>query len=191
VPVTVLDPTTALIVVDLQAGLAALPTVHPFDGIVANTAALADAFRAKDLPVVLVNVAGAAPGRTERGDDARDLPDGFTDLLPALNQQPSDKTVTKYTWGAFHNTDLADHLAELGVTQVIITGVATSFGVESTARQTHEHGYHVTLVTDAMTDINPAAHDNSTSHVFPALGETSTTAEILTLLRLRDHEALL
>ncbi|MET7728677.1 cysteine hydrolase family protein [Streptomyces mirabilis] len=160
---------------DLQAGLTDLPTVHPLGDIVANTAALADAFRTKGLPVVLVGVAGTAPGRTERGDAARDLPDGFTDLLPALNQQSSDKTVTKYTWGAFHNTDLADHLDGLGVTQVIITGVATSFGVESTARQAHEHGYHVTLVTDAMTDINLAAHDNSTRHVFPALGETGTT----------------
>ncbi|WP_079172994.1 cysteine hydrolase family protein [Streptomyces monashensis] len=139
-PVTVLDPTTALIVVDLQAGLTGLPTVHPLGDIVANTAALADAFRAKGLPVVLVNVAGTAPGRTEQGDDARDLPDGFTDLLPALNQQSGDKTVTTYTWGAFHSTDLADHLDGLGVTQVLIAGVATSFGVEPTARQAHEHG---------------------------------------------------
>jgi nicotinamidase-related amidase len=182
VPVTVLDPTTALIVVDLQAGLTGLPTVHPLGDIVANAAALADAFRAKGLPVVLVNVAGTAPGRTERGDHARDLPDGFTDLLPALNRQSGDKTVTNYTWGAFHNTDLAEHLDGLGVTQVVIAGVATSFGVESTARQAHEHGYHVTLVTDAITDINLAAHDNSTRHVFPALGETGTTAEILALL---------
>lgn len=188
-PVTVLDPTTALIVVDLQAGLTGLPTVHPLGDIVANTAALADAFRAEGLPVVLVNVAGTAPGRTERGDGARDLPDGFTDLLPALDQQSGDKTVTKYTWGAFHNTDLADHLDKLGVTQVVITGVATSFGVESTARQAHEHGYHVTLVTDAMTDIDLAAHDNSTRHVFPALGETGATAEILALLCPMDHEA--
>jgi nicotinamidase-related amidase len=182
VPVTTLDPNTALIVVDLQAGLAGLPTAHPFDDVVANSARLADAFRAKNLPVVLVNVTGGAPGRTEQGGGGREFPDGWADLLPQLNQQPSDKTVTKLTWGAFHQTDLADHLAELGVTQVVITGVATSIGVESTARQAYEHGFHVTLATDAMTDLNPAAHDNTVTHIFPKLGETGGTGDILALL---------
>jgi nicotinamidase-related amidase len=181
-PVTALDPTTALIVVDLQAGIAGLPTVHPFDEVVGNAAALAAAFRAKGLPVVLVNVAGGPSGRTEQGGGAQELPDGWADLLPELNQQPGDKTVTKYTWGAFHNTDLAAHLADLGVTQVVIGGVATSIGVESTARQAHEHGFHVSLVTDAMTDLNPAAHDNTISNIFPMLGETGTTGDILTFL---------
>jgi nicotinamidase-related amidase len=181
-PVTALDPTTALIVVDLQAGLAGLPTIHPFDEVVGNAATLAAAFRAQGLPVVLVNVAGGPSGRTEQGMGGHELRDGWADLLPQLNQQPGDKTVTKYTWGAFHNTDLAAHLTELGVTQVVIGGVATSIGVESTARQAHEHGFHVTLVTDAMTDLNPAAHDNTISNIFPMLGETGTTRDILTFL---------
>jgi nicotinamidase-related amidase len=181
-PVTALDPTTALIVVDLQAGIAGLPTVHPFDEVVGNAATLAAAFRAKGLPVVLVNVAGGPSGRTEQGGGAHEFPDGWADLLPELNQQPSDKTVTKYTWGAFHNTDLAAHLTELRVTQVVIGGVATSIGVESTARQAHEHGFHVSLVTDAMTDLNPAAHENTISNIFPILGETGTTSDILAFL---------
>jgi nicotinamidase-related amidase len=63
VPVTTLDPATALIVVDLQVGLAGMRTVHPFDDVVANAVKLADAFRAKKMPVVLVNVAGdVSPG---------------------------------------------------------------------------------------------------------------------------------
>lgn len=181
-PITALDSTTALIVIDLQAGFAGMPTVHPIDGVVANAATLAAAFRVKALPVVLVNVAGGAPGRTEQGGGGQELPDGWADLLPQLNQQPGDKTVTKFSWGAFHNTDLAAHLTELGATQVVIAGVATSIGVESTARQAHEHGFHVTLATDAMTDLNPAAHDNTVSHIFPLLGETGTTKDVLALL---------
>ena len=181
-PVTALDPTSALIVVDLQAGFASLPTVHPIDEVVGNAATLADAFRAKGLPVVLVNVAGGAPGRTEQGAIGQELPDDWADLLPQLGGQPGDKTITKYSWGAFHNTDLAAHLAELGVTQVVIGGIATSIGVESTARQAYEHGFHVTLVTDAITDLNPAAHDNAVSHIFPMLGETGTTKDILGFL---------
>ena len=183
-PVTTIDPTTALIVIDLQAGLIGLPTVHPFDDIVANAVRLADAFRAKKLPIVLVNVAGGAPGRTEQspGGRRREFPQGWTDLLPELGQQPTDKVVTKYTWGAFHHTDLAEYLTDLGVTQVVIAGISTSSGVETTARQAYEHGFHVTLATDAMTDTNPVTHDNTIAYIFPKLGETGTTDDILTLL---------
>jgi len=186
-PITTIDPKTALIVIDLQAIMAHIPTAHPFDSVLANAVRLTDAFRARSLPVVLVNVAGSPAGRTDQtsaqdSGEGLEMPEGWSDLLPALNQQPTDKTITKYTWGAFHNTDLANHLAELGVTQVIICGVSTSQGVESTARQAHEHGYHVALPIDAMTDTNHAAHDNSITHIFPALGETGTTADILALL---------
>ncbi|MBU3059948.1 isochorismatase family protein [Nocardia sp. NEAU-G5] len=178
-PITTIDPNTALIVVDLQSGVAHIPTVHPFDAVLANAARLADAFRAEQLPVVLVNVAGGAPGRTEQGVRAGDLPADWTDLLPELDQQPGDKTVTKYTWGAFHNTDLAEHLRELGVTQVVVCGISTAIGVESTARQAHEHGFHVALPIDAMTDLDAATHDNSIARIFPKLGETGTTDEVL------------
>lgn len=178
-PITTIDPNTALIVVDLQLAAAQMPTVHPFDAVLANAAKLADAFRAKRLPVVLVNVAGSAPGRTEHRFRAPDLPASWSDLLPELNQQPGDKTVTKYTWGAFHNTDLAEHLHKLGVTQVVICGLSTAIGVESTARQAHEHGFHVTLPIDAMTDLDAATHDNSIKLIFPKLGETGTTSEVL------------
>ncbi|MGW1008360.1 isochorismatase family cysteine hydrolase [Streptomyces sp. NPDC002520] len=178
-PITTIDPNTALIVVDLQAAAPHMPTVHPFDGVLANAVKLADAFRAKKLPVVLVNVAGGAPGRTEHVFGASDLPDGWTDLLPELDQQPGDKTVTKYTWGAFHNTDLAEHLHELGVTQVVVCGLSTAIGVESTARQAHEYGFHVALPLDAMTDLDAATHENSATLIFPRLGETGTTAEVL------------
>jgi nicotinamidase-related amidase len=178
-PITAIDPSAALIIIDLQAAATQMPTVHPFDSVLANATRLADAFRAKKLPVVLVNVAGSAPGRTQHGFRGRDLPVGWSDLLPELNQQPGDKTVTKHTRGAFHNTDLAEHLQELGVTQVVVCGLSTSIGVESTARQAHEHGFHVALPIDAMTDLDAATHDNSIARIFPKLGETGTTAEVL------------
>jgi nicotinamidase-related amidase len=182
VSVTTLDPKTALIVIDLQAGIVTYPTVHPISGVVKHASALAEAFRRHGLPVVLVNVDGGAPGRSEQSRSLGQFPAGWTDLVPELNQQPADHTVTKRTWGAFTGTDLAGHLKNLGVTQVVIAGVATSIGVESTARHAHEHGFHVTLATDAMTDMNPDAHTNSISRIFPRLGETGATQEILALL---------
>ncbi|MBN3806130.1 cysteine hydrolase [Paraburkholderia sp. Ac-20336] len=179
---TTLDARTALVVVDLQRGVVALPTAHPAGEIVERSVTLLDAFRRHGLPVVLVNVTAGAPGRTEQGRPPGDFPAGFADLLPELKQQPSDHVVTKRTWGAFTNTDLAAYLDGQGVTQVVLTGIATSIGVESTARFASELGLNVTLVVDAMTDLNADAHVNSITRIFPRLGETGTTQEVLALL---------
>jgi nicotinamidase-related amidase len=184
--VTTLDQKTALIVIDLQKGIVALATAHSIAEVVKQAHTLADAFRRHDLPVVLVNVAGGAPGRAEQTRSTQGFPAGWTDLVPELNQHPKDHTVTKQTWGAFTNTGLNEHLKKLGVTQVVIAGVATSIGVESTARQAHELGYHVTLAIDAMTDMHAEAHVNSTTRIFPRLGETGTTREIVALLEKRN-----
>ena len=180
-PVTVLDPKTALVVIDLQEGIKAFAPADAMAGVTKNAAALLAAFRERNLPVCLVNVAGGAPGRNEhpmRGE----FPANFADLLPELNQQPSDHLVTKKTWGAFTNTDLEAWLKGQGVTQIVLCGVATSIGVESTARFAHEYGFNVTLATDAMTDMNPEAHANAIKLILPRLGETGTTADIIALL---------
>jgi nicotinamidase-related amidase len=183
---TTLDPNTALIVIDLQKGIVASSFVHPIVGVVDRSRALLDAFRERGLPVVLVKVVGVAPGRTERPRHSRSFPDGWTDFIPELDQRASDIVVTKRTWGAFANTDLKDQLTALGVTQVVITGVATGTGVESTARQGYEHGFNVTLALDAMTDARSETHDYSSRTVFPKLGETGTAQEVIDLLATRS-----
>jgi len=184
---TTLDPKTALIVIDLQKGIANANLVHPIADILANTRTLLDVFRANNLPVVLVNVAGRAPGRTEQGPRANlTFTDNWTELLPQLNQQPTDILVTKRSWGAFATTDLESQLNARGVTQVVVTGIATSTGVEATARQAYEQGFNVTLATDAMTDMREEAHDYSIRNVFPRLGETGSTQQIIALLQERN-----
>ena len=179
---SVIDPKTALIIIDLQKGIVSLPLVHPAAKVVNNARALADAFRNHGLPVVLVNVAGIAPGRTEQPRRTMSFPPGWTDLIPELNRQPPDHTITKHTPGAFPKTGLEEHLRNLGVTQVVLAGISTSGGVESTARQAYENGFHVTLAVDAMTDANMDSHSYSLNRIFPRLGETGTTQEILNLL---------
>jgi len=183
---TALDPKTALIVVDLQKGIVALPLVPPIAPVVANARALLDAFRAHRLPVVLVNVTGGAPGRTEQAPVRGPFPEGFADFIPELDQKPGDIVVTKKTWGAFASTDLERRLKAIGVTQVVIVGVATATGVESTARQAYELGFNVTLAIDAMTDRRPEAHDYSIANVFPRVGETATTKAVIDLLNARS-----
>jgi nicotinamidase-related amidase len=184
-PATQLDPRTALIVVDLQKIVASMPAVHPFKGVLENAGRLAGAFRQHDLPVVLVNVVGMAPGRTEQSHSGGEFPPDWSELLPELNQHPQDHLVSKKTWGAFTNTGLEDHLRSAGVTHVVVCGVATSVGVESTARQAHELGFNVTLALDAMTDLSAEAHANSVERIFPKLGETGTTQDIVDLLSTR------
>lgn len=183
---TTLDPNTALIVVDLQKGIVGFPFIHPIDKVVQRSRALLDAFRERSLPVVLVNVGGGAPGRTERPRQSDPFPAGWTDFVPELDQHTSDIVVTKRTWGAFASTALEDRLKALGVTQVVVTGVTTGTGVEATARQAYEQGFNVTLALDAMTDVRPETHDYSIKNVFPKLGETGTAQEIIDLLGTRS-----
>lgn len=183
---TELDPNTALLVVDLQKGIAAVPLVEPIDGVVERAAALIREFRARRLPVVLINVAGVSPGRTEQTRRLPpELPADFTDFLAELDRQPDDIVVTKRTWGAFASTDIEARLRAMGVTQVVVIGVATGTGVESTARQAYEAGFNVTLAIDAMTDTRAEAHAYSIAHVFPRLGETGTARDIIDLLAQR------
>lgn len=156
-----------------------MPTAHPMEAVLKNARLLAETFRRQGLPVVLVNVDGLPPGRTEQQRRLPALPEDWTELVAELDRQPQDHVVTKHSPGAFTDTGLNAHLRRLDVTQVVILGVATSNGVEVTARQAYELGYNVTLVIDAMTDGQGDAHEWSISRVFPRIGETGVTQDIL------------
>ncbi|WP_037607110.1 isochorismatase family cysteine hydrolase [Streptacidiphilus rugosus] len=175
---TVLDPTAALVVIDLQKGI--VPAAgEEAAAVVKESARLAAEFRRHGLPVVLVNVDGVAPGRTEKGWSGRaQLPADWTELVAELDVRPTDHLITKRRRSAFHDTGLDTLLRDLGVTQVVLTGISTSSGVESTARSACDLGYHVVLVTDAMADPDPVCHRHSIERIFPKLGETATAAEV-------------
>ena len=181
---TQIDSIAALVVIDMQKGIVGLPTVHPMKEIIERIAALTQAFRDKQLPVILVNVAGRPPGRTNASVKFSP-PADWTELIPELQQQPSDYTVTKMQIGAFYGTALERILRRAGVTQVILAGVATGIGVETTARDAFDHGYNVGLVIDAMTDLDADSHRHSVEKVFPRIGETASTGEVLAKLKQR------
>ena len=181
-PLSTLDPKSALVVIDLQKGITAMPTVHPPAGVIANASRLAKAFRARELPVVLVNVAGVAPGRSEAPRPNVPRTADWAEIVPELDAQPSDLRVTKHQWGAFYGTPLDMHLRRRGVTQIVLCGISTSIGVESTARDAFERGYNLAFVTDAMTDLFADAHERALQRIFPRLGETGTTEDVLAQL---------
>ncbi|CAM5390199.1 Isochorismatase family protein OS=Streptomyces rimosus subsp. rimosus (strain ATCC / DSM 40260/ JCM 4667 / NRRL 2234) OX=1265868 GN=SRIM_033200 PE=4 SV=1 [Streptomyces rimosus subsp. rimosus] len=180
-PVTTLDPTTALVLIDLQKGITALPTAHPAAEIVERSARLAAAFRERTCPWCSSTSRAARRGVRKPGGPGTP-PADWAELVPELDRQPTDITVTKQTWGAFHGTGLDAELRSRGVTQIVLAGIATSIGVESTARAAHEHGYHVTVATDAVTDMDEEAHRRSLEKIFPRLGETGSTEAVIGLL---------
>jgi nicotinamidase-related amidase len=176
---TQIDPIAALVVIDLQKGIAGIPVQpHAAVDVIARAARLAAAFRKKSWPVVLVNVAGRAPGRTDAPFNFTPPPD-WMELVPELDRQPSDHTVTKFQIGAFYGTALDGILRRSGATQIFFTGIATSMGVEASARTAYDRGYNVVLIEDAMSDLSAESHKHSVETSFTRIGEVTTTADVL------------
>ncbi|MFF2405534.1 isochorismatase family protein [Streptomyces sp. NPDC058092] len=134
------------------------------------------------VPAPVTVFARGAPGRAETPRHSGRPAADWAEIIPELGPREGDIVVTKQQWGAFYGTDLDLQLRRLGVTQVVVTGIATTIGVESTARSAHEYGYRVTVATDAVTDMNAGAHRNSVEKIFPRLGETDATEAIAKLL---------
>ncbi len=185
-----LDPsTTAIVAIDLQKGIVAMPGSSPYtpQEVLARAAQLLDAGRAAGAQVVLVRVGRSADGRdalrapVDEGwrPSAPPSPD-WSELHPDLKPQEGDVLILKRQWGAFYGTDLDLQLRRRGIKTVVLCGIATEFGVESTARAAHEHGYAVVLAEDAMTGRN--GHQNSVKNIFPRLGRVRSTAEIIQAL---------
>jgi len=188
VPVQILDPRTALVLIDLQKGITAMPTVDPADQIVERAAALARAFRERELPVVRVRVAfspdggdvlrsrvDAQPPVTTRGAD-------WAELREEIGTGPHDIIITKRQWDAFFGTELDLQLRRRQITGIVLAGISTSIGVESTARHGRELSYQIAIASDAVTDTVKAAHENSLQRIFPRLGQIDTTAAIIAAL---------
>jgi nicotinamidase-related amidase len=181
-PLTQLDPLAALVVIDLQKGVVGFPVgPHATADVVKRSADLATAFRKRNFPVILVNVEGLAPGRVQTSFSFNP-PADWAELVPELNRQSSDHTVTKYQIGAFYGTALERILRRAGVTQIFLTGIATTAGVEATARGAYDHGFSVVLIEDAMSDMSAENHQHAIEAVFPRIGEVTTTAEVLAKL---------
>ena len=183
-----LDERPALVLIDLQNGILGLPTVHPSDDVLKNGAKLAEAFRAKGLPVVRVKVAwsqdgGDLPtGRAAAGAMTQAPPPAFSEFPAELGPLGGDIVITKRHWGAFTGTELDLQLRRRGVTQIVLCGISTSIGVESTARSAWELSYHLVLVDDATTDTDAASHEHSFGKIFPRIAEIGSTDEVIGLL---------
>jgi nicotinamidase-related amidase len=179
---------TALVIIDLQQGIVGM-NVAPHTGaaVVANTVKIAQRLKAGDGTVVAVRVAFSASG-ADRLTQPTDQPppSGFAanwaDLVPDIVALGADVLITKRQWGAFHGTELDLQLRRRGVDTIILAGIATSFGVETTGREAWQHGYAVVFAEDAMSGPTAEHHAFAVSKIFPRLGRTRSSAEIIAAL---------
>ena len=189
-----IDERSALVLIDLQEGILALPTLLSSDHIKNRARLLAAAFRASALPVVRVKVAFSAdggdlpPGRALMRGPESAPPTAFSEFPEDFPPHPGDIVLVKRHWGAFTGTELDLQLRRRGVTQIVLAGISTSIGVESTARSAWENSYNLIFVEDAITDVDSSSHAHTFTKIFPRLGEIATTEQIIDTLKGRSMD---
>ena len=176
---------TALVLIDLQKGIVGRD-IAPYTGpqVVAQSVKLADRFRQARAPVVLVRVTFSPDGADvlKAETDFKpnfQRPPGWDEFAPEIGPKENDIVITKRQWGAFYGTELDLQLRRRGIRQIVLGGIATNLGVESTARAGHEHGYQIILAEDAMSTFSKEHHDFAVQKIFPLLGLVRSTEEIL------------
>lgn len=182
-----------LVLIDLQKGIVARQTApHSSADVVKRAAQLADAFRSAGGHVVLVHVVFSPDGGdrlTAKTDVAPPttgpLPPDYGYIVPDLGPKPDDILITKRQWGAFYGTELDLQLRRRGVHTIVIGGISTNFGVESTARSAWEHGYQVIFVEDAMAGLAAEAHQFAIKNIFPRIGLVRSSSDVLAAITAR------
>lgn len=188
-----LDPvTTALIVIDLQRGIVARTAApHSASEVVERCATLAEAFRREKALVILVHVAFSDDDRDKLKPEVDNpnppgpLPADWSEIVPEVGPHPGDIVITKRQWGAFYGTGLEVQLRRRGIRTIVFGGIATNFGVESTARDAYERGFEQVFIEDAMSGLTTAAHEFAITTIFPRIGRVRSTDDVLAAITTR------
>ncbi len=180
---------TALVVIDLQRGIVSMPAApHPPAEVVARAAELAKATRAAGGTVVLVHITRSPDGKDglrpttdtpPAWAGGRSLPPDWSEIAPELGPETNDIVIGKHQWGAFYGTDLDLQLRRRGIDTIVLCGIATNVGVESTARDAYERGYDQIFVEDATSARDPEEHRHTVLTLFPRIGRVRSTAEVI------------
>ena len=176
---------TALVLIDLQNGVLAMPVQpHPAAEVYARSMSLAKRFRDAGALVVRVRVS-FSPEFVDAVRHPVDQPTNFSalkagwDVFPE-SPDPADIVITKRQWGAFYGTELDLQLRRRGISTIVLGGIATNIGVESTARSASEHGYELAVAEDLCSGMSAEMHAFSFAHILPRLARV-TSADELTL----------
>lgn len=178
---------TALVLIDLQKGIVGMETKpYPAASVVENATKLVSSFRKNNMLVCYVHVdfKGGFPVRVETDSQMQrsNIPDDWTEFVPELDIRKEDLIITKRQWGAFYGTELEPQLRRRGINTIVLGGIATTYGVESTARFAYEYGFNQIFAEDAMTDRAEEAHRVSVEFVLKRMGKVRSTSEIISSL---------
>ncbi len=182
--------TTALVIIDLQKGVASMDRTlapHSASSVITNAARLAESFRKNNMPVFLVHVEMSNAERLititdDQGWSNNDLPKDWSEFVPELGRKESDIIITKKQWGAFYGTDLELQLRRRGIKTLVMSGISTNHGVESTSRFAYEYGFQQIFAEDAMTSMSAEMHNAAINIAFKRMGRVRSTDEILEAL---------
>jgi len=180
-----LDPkTTALVLIDLQNGITARQLApHASQDVIRNSIRIADSLREKGGTIVFVHVllneTLQLPVDSPTPRPSTPPPPQASELVPEIKLQPGDHIVTKRQWGAFYGTNLEQHLRRRAIRTIILGGIATNFGVESTARAAFDRAFELVFAEDAMSSVSAEAHNFATKNIFPRMGRARSTEQIL------------
>lgn len=180
---------TALVVIDLQEGIVNRE-LSPFTGeqVVQNAKTLVNAFNEKEAFVVLVRVSSIdgkdmLKPNTDSNINAIQLQEGWDNLIPELTNIKNAHIITKKQWGAFYGTDLDLQLRRRGIDTIVLCGISTGIGVDTTAREAYQHGYNQIFPEDAMTASMKEEHDYVCKRIFPRIGQVRTTKDVVSSLK--------
>ena len=186
-PLNIDKTKTAIVVIDLQKGITSRET-QPYSTnmVIENTTKLLKVFRKNNMPVFLVRVASASDQKDRLNvitdttwSGGGQMPADWSELVPELGKEDSDFVITKKQWGAFYGTELDLQLRRRKIDIIVLCGIATCMGVESTARFANEYGYNQIFAEDAMSSMSKEEHEHTVKNIFPRLGLVRTTKEIL------------
>lgn len=180
---------TALVVIDLQKGIVGRQSApYGSEIVVRNAASIAAAFRKNGMPVFLVRVTPSPDGQdalhpiADGAMPPRTLPPDWADVVPEMGPKQGDFLITKHQWGAFYGTELDLQFRRRGITTMVLCGISTNIGVESTARFAYEYGYNQIFAEDAMSAMSAEEHMFTITRTFPRIGLVRKTDEILASL---------
>jgi nicotinamidase-related amidase len=187
---------TALILIDLQHSNVT-QSLAPYTGeqVVGNAVLLAQEMREHGGLVVYVRVlvnellALPADAPLSRPAGASLAPPNASQLVPEAGVEAADLVITKRQWGAFYGTELDQALRRRHINKIILGGIATNFGVESTARAAFDRGYALLFVKDAMTSISAEAHAFACEHIFRHMGCVRKTGAVIDALQAGTGQA--
>jgi len=188
---SILNPeTTALVLIDLQQGIVSMSTKPLTAGqVIENAQKLTEVFHKAKAQVILVHVAGAPDGKDMLHPESDEpmmrrgnMPKDWADIVQQLTPSGNDLLITKRQWGAFYGTELDLELRRRRIKTIILGGIATNFGVESTARDAYERGYDLIFAVDAMAARTKADHEFAITRIFPRIGRIRSTKEIINAL---------